>query len=560
MNNYKAEFQNKYDNSHSFYNFVKFECTSTYPRLTFLIKFLPILNGVSLVHVYSQNKLSRSNDNETSISTNKNYKEIEIIYGSEIKNSNSIEFRYTEPKKLKEVEKFLTEFYLLNVNKCGMFFQQSINLKYFDNSFVLMIDEVVNQNNKANFENMITNINNRFYESYMNGGEIDKIKIIEKLNNGQTSVLQTGNTVVAFNVKSESASESRLDTSVKKGTNLNNNMKDVINMNNNYGQNIVSSNSDLSANGVINTNFMLITKQFILKEIFLNNGKMFHKSSPQSNGLDNNWYFNSKNEKDNTLILSKMDDIPMRQIETENECSYDFGKQLSEISKVELNDDDNYGIVQNFYKISNTNNSASFDILLSEIDKKNTIIDSNNKYESTPKNNDKNVSVSINKLNRSITNVDNKIKSNDFQNTYMKINSGKIPIASLNNINEVKKSLDDNEAFRDKVKNDELISEMTKLHDKVVFRNKIFMKNEKKDEEMKPITLREKNFPQEEFHNQINNNRRLSDIKLKNIYIGNHEGLDLDLPHEIENKLEIPNVVLTKNIKSEQSNDKATFK
>jgi hypothetical protein len=60
---------------------VKLECTSTYPRLTFIIKFLPILNGVSIVHVYSQKKLSRMIDNSDNNITAKNYKEIDILYG-----------------------------------------------------------------------------------------------------------------------------------------------------------------------------------------------------------------------------------------------------------------------------------------------------------------------------------------------------------------------------------------------------------------------------------------------------------------------------------------------
>ena len=60
---------------------MKLECTSTYPRLTFIIKFLPILNGVSIVHVYSQKKLSRMTENSESNLIIKNYKEIDILYG-----------------------------------------------------------------------------------------------------------------------------------------------------------------------------------------------------------------------------------------------------------------------------------------------------------------------------------------------------------------------------------------------------------------------------------------------------------------------------------------------
>ena len=65
---------------------MKFECTSTYPRLTFIIKFLPIMNGLILIHIYAQNKLSRdleigANQNTIDNQNRKAYKEINILYG-----------------------------------------------------------------------------------------------------------------------------------------------------------------------------------------------------------------------------------------------------------------------------------------------------------------------------------------------------------------------------------------------------------------------------------------------------------------------------------------------
>jgi hypothetical protein len=66
--------------------FVKLECTSTYPRLTFIIKFLPILKGLTIIHIYSQNKLSRNpdsgNNNTTDNPMSKGYREIDILYGN----------------------------------------------------------------------------------------------------------------------------------------------------------------------------------------------------------------------------------------------------------------------------------------------------------------------------------------------------------------------------------------------------------------------------------------------------------------------------------------------
>ena len=62
-NNYIKEYNMKYSSADSSFRFVKFECTSTYPRLLFIIRFVPVLKGISIIHVYSQ----------------KNYREVMII-------------------------------------------------------------------------------------------------------------------------------------------------------------------------------------------------------------------------------------------------------------------------------------------------------------------------------------------------------------------------------------------------------------------------------------------------------------------------------------------------
>jgi hypothetical protein len=54
--------------------------------LTFIIKFLPILKGLTIIHIYSQNKLSRNpdvgNNNTTDNPMSKGYREIDILYGN----------------------------------------------------------------------------------------------------------------------------------------------------------------------------------------------------------------------------------------------------------------------------------------------------------------------------------------------------------------------------------------------------------------------------------------------------------------------------------------------
>ena len=143
MDNYKSDFGNTYDNKDGFFRFVKFECTSTYPRLTFIIKFLPILKGISIIHMYSQKKLSRMSDNNDQHITNKGYKEIDLLYGAEVKNNNNIEFRYTEPRKLQEIEKFIIEFFISIRSNSDIYHDINHELKYFDYTIITSINEIL---------------------------------------------------------------------------------------------------------------------------------------------------------------------------------------------------------------------------------------------------------------------------------------------------------------------------------------------------------------------------------------------------------------------------------
>ena len=158
---YKEKFSNKFESSDYQDYFVKLEYTSTYPRLIFFIKFIPILKGIALIHIYSQNKLSRS-ENE-----NKTYKEFEIIYGNDVnKESNHIEYRFNEPKIHKEIEMFFIEFYICSNSSFDLFYYPKQDLKYFNFDFLMVIKNVLieeqnnnNNNNDLNFFfNTIINI------------------------------------------------------------------------------------------------------------------------------------------------------------------------------------------------------------------------------------------------------------------------------------------------------------------------------------------------------------------------------------------------------------------
>lgn len=166
MESYKNLHRNFYTNSDSSFRFVKFECTSTFPRITFIIKFVPLLRGISVIHVYSQKKLSRLNDNLDQQAT-KGYKEIDLLYGSEIKTNTNLFFGYSEPKLLQQIQKFLTEF-LISIRKIDVFRDPNMKreLKYFNYSIITAINSVPSDNGKSTIENLINKINQKLHEMY----------------------------------------------------------------------------------------------------------------------------------------------------------------------------------------------------------------------------------------------------------------------------------------------------------------------------------------------------------------------------------------------------------
>ena len=129
-NNYIKEYNFKYTSADSDYRFVKFECTSTYPRLLFIIRFVPVLKGLAIIHVYSQKKLSRNNDNNIQSEQGINCKEVDFIFGSFIKGNRNFEFKYGAPEKLKYIEKFMEEFFLTGRSGLNIFKTYNQNKKY----------------------------------------------------------------------------------------------------------------------------------------------------------------------------------------------------------------------------------------------------------------------------------------------------------------------------------------------------------------------------------------------------------------------------------------------
>ena len=168
MNQYSLNF--KEENYENFYAI--FELKSTFPRRKFIIKFLPILNGLALIHEFVQTKLSSLEGNE-----NSHYKEYESTYGyfNEIntlsqKTSNTTQSRlfFQNEVVFKKINNFFVgSLSLKNQNK-GLFYSRKLNNIYINEDIMRIINNYKQEENIFHNNSLIIkNIENELYEDYL---------------------------------------------------------------------------------------------------------------------------------------------------------------------------------------------------------------------------------------------------------------------------------------------------------------------------------------------------------------------------------------------------------
>ena len=140
--------------------FVKIEFKVTYPRRNFIIKFLPLFNGMCLIHEYIQNKLSTFDTDEK-----KNYNEKSILYGYEeydniFKNSDNRYFE-NEHQLLKQIHFFFIETLFCSKSDIYYFFTLRRKPKiYFSEEILEIIEkELIKYMNEENIGNKKLNSN-----------------------------------------------------------------------------------------------------------------------------------------------------------------------------------------------------------------------------------------------------------------------------------------------------------------------------------------------------------------------------------------------------------------
>ena len=188
---YISKHGTKFIRGDSSQRFIKVECTSTYPRILFIIKFIPVLKGIIVVHLYYQSKLSRQNNNNISINHENKYKEVDLVFGSFFGENGDMDLKYVMPKKLANIEKFLEEFFLTTRN-CDLFKLNEPNkeFKYFNYYIIKIINSIPNEIFKSSFENIFEYINDKIknkYKEELLGSNKNKIKIRKIINNNNIS-------------------------------------------------------------------------------------------------------------------------------------------------------------------------------------------------------------------------------------------------------------------------------------------------------------------------------------------------------------------------------------
>ena len=187
-NNYIKEYNFRYTNADSDFRFVKFECTSTYPRLLFIIRFVPVLKGLAIIHVYSQKKLSRNNDNNIQMEQGINCKEVDFIFGSFIRGNRNFEFKYGAPKKLEYIEKFMEEFFLTGRSGLNIFRINNQNKKYkYVNYDIIKIINSFQITKNMGVEEIFQNYLNKLKEQYEKDSKTKKEKVQENEGNNSNN-------------------------------------------------------------------------------------------------------------------------------------------------------------------------------------------------------------------------------------------------------------------------------------------------------------------------------------------------------------------------------------
>ena len=174
-NNYITKYSSYFNEEKYQQYYSILELKSTFPRRKFLIKFLPILNGLALIHEFIQIKLSSLQGNE-----NTPYREYESLYGFDEENKSNNEKSNSdgndkfiiiknEPLILKKVNLFFVESFFIKIPSTDLFIGDKQKNIYYCKEIINIIEKytknekIINNNNNL----ILKNIEKDLYEEFL---------------------------------------------------------------------------------------------------------------------------------------------------------------------------------------------------------------------------------------------------------------------------------------------------------------------------------------------------------------------------------------------------------
>ena len=342
FNSYTSKFGTKFIKDDTSQRFIKFECTSTYPRILFIIKFIPVLKGLIIIHIYYQSKLSRVNNN-ASMNNENRYKEVDLVFGSFLGESGEMDLKYVMPKKLENIEKFAEEFFVTTRNNdLFKLNEPSKEFKYFNYNIIKIINSIP-IDSITPFQKIFEYINEKIKEKYKEEKENKKKKFIKIFLNNKKNISE---------LNDDKNNESNINTLTIKKEKDNNESNDSLDKILLIDKNILYD--DLFPNQSIK--FSTIHNNF--STIKSNNKNIINILRESDSSIANNINFNKQKindikEEENTKTLNLMTESNLLSKEDEI-INKELSKDFSLISSINKNDNNNLFKLK-FHKKENTN-------------------------------------------------------------------------------------------------------------------------------------------------------------------------------------------------------------
>ena len=155
--------------------FIKIEYNSTCPYLIFIIRFLPLLNGIALIHEYDSRKRKKN-----ALKIN----EFEIVYWNDLYLDIENERCIKEPKIIKERESFIYAFLSGAIPYANFFYESKLNT-YYSEEILNIINKIIEKGDfesSLNINYLLSQILQFLYLEYLKNviQDLDNHKIIEE--------------------------------------------------------------------------------------------------------------------------------------------------------------------------------------------------------------------------------------------------------------------------------------------------------------------------------------------------------------------------------------------